>query len=48
MNKFFFVVLFIIIAYTFGFSVSLWKNKQKIGAVAVFILILTMIVLPFF
>jgi hypothetical protein len=34
--------------YTLGFGVTLWKGKQKISAIAVFFLTLTIIVLPFF
>ncbi|WP_180960280.1 hypothetical protein [Neobacillus cucumis] len=43
-----FIVLFVITAYTFGFGVTLWKDKQKFGAMAVFFLCLTIIILPFF
>ncbi|MBP1933910.1 hypothetical protein [Ammoniphilus resinae] len=48
MNTVAFLVLLIITIYTFGFAVSMWKEKRKLGAVAVFFLTLTMIVLPFF
>ncbi|MFZ7942895.1 hypothetical protein ACO1D1_04455 [Neobacillus sp. 19] len=44
----FIVVLLAITAYTMGFGISLWKEKQKFGAVAVFFLTLAMLVLPFF
>jgi len=43
-----YIILFCITAYTFGFGVTLWKGKQKLSAVAVFFLCLTIIVLPFF
>lgn len=42
------VALLGIIFYTLGFGINLWKEKQKIGAMAVFILTLTLIILPFF
>ncbi|MFB3166605.1 hypothetical protein P5G62_005735 [Neobacillus sp. 179-C4.2 HS] len=34
--------------YTFGFGVTLWKEKQKVSALAVFFLTLAILVLPFF
>ncbi|WP_342431698.1 hypothetical protein [Neobacillus sp. FSL H8-0543] len=43
-----FVSLFAIAVYTFGFAVTLWKEKQKGGALSVFFLTLTIVVLPFF
>ena len=48
MNLLTYIVLFVITAYTFGFGITLWKGKQKLSAMAVFFLCLTMIVLPFF
>ncbi|MDR7240202.1 hypothetical protein [Neobacillus drentensis] len=48
MGLFIYVSLFSIIAYTFGFAVSLWKGKQKMSAVAVLFLTLCIIILPFF
>ncbi|MEH7414975.1 hypothetical protein V7266_06775 [Neobacillus drentensis] len=48
MNLLTYIVLFIIIAYTVGFGVTLWKQKQKFSAAAVFSLCLILIVLPFF
>jgi len=48
MNKLAVLVLVSIIAYTFGFAVTMWKEKQKMGAAAVFFLTLAMIILPFF
>ncbi|WP_157081500.1 hypothetical protein [Neobacillus soli] len=42
------VVLLAITAYTIGFGITLWKEKQKFGAVAVFFLSLALLVLPFF
>ncbi|MBS4215532.1 hypothetical protein [Neobacillus rhizophilus] len=43
-----FAVLLVIILYSFGFGITLWKEKQKLGALAVFFLCLTIVVLPFF
>jgi len=48
MNTVTFLILLIITIYTFGFAVTMWKEKQKLGAVAVFFLTLAMIILPFF
>ncbi|MDR7078115.1 hypothetical protein J2Y03_003165 [Neobacillus niacini] len=42
------LALIAIAVYTFGFAVTLWREKQKMGAVAVFFLTLSIIVLPFF
>lgn len=44
----FYIVLFILFLYTLGFAVSLWKEKQKMGALGTLILCLLLIVLPFF
>ncbi|MGG1674858.1 hypothetical protein ACIFOT_03805 [Neobacillus sp. NRS-1170] len=48
MNTAISIGLLIIAMYTFGFGMTLWKEKQKMGAVAVFFLTLSLIVLPFF
>ncbi len=48
MDMFFKLVLAIIILYTFGFAVTLWKGKQRLSAIAVCFLTLAIIVLPFF
>lgn len=42
------IILLGVAIYTLGFAVSLWKEKQKFAAVAVFCLMLSMIILPFF
>ncbi|MBO0961378.1 hypothetical protein J1P26_16860 [Neobacillus sp. MM2021_6] len=42
------IVLIIIAIYTAGFAVTLWKEKQKFGAAAVFILTIAILILPFF
>jgi uncharacterized membrane protein len=48
MNTFAFLVLLIITLYTFGFAITLWKEKQKSGAIAVTFLSLLIMTLPFF
>ncbi|MEH7494703.1 hypothetical protein [Neobacillus niacini] len=48
MNLFIYVTLIAITIYTSGFGITLWKEKQKISALAVFFLTLVIIVLPFF
>ncbi|WP_154676048.1 hypothetical protein [Bacillus dakarensis] len=40
--------LLVIILYSFGFAVTLWREKNKIGSIAVNFLCLLMAVLPFF
>ncbi|WP_179292787.1 hypothetical protein [Bacillus sp. 7884-1] len=42
------LALFSIAVYTCGFGVTLWKEKQKMSAIAVFFLSVTIIILPFF
>jgi hypothetical protein len=48
MNPFIFILVFIMFAYTIGFSLQLWKEKNKLGAFGVLILALTVGVAPFF
>ncbi|WP_193747759.1 hypothetical protein [Neobacillus niacini] len=48
MQVFIILALISITVYTLGFGITLWKEKQKISALAVFFLTLTVIVLPFF
>ncbi|WP_164745620.1 hypothetical protein [Neobacillus mesonae] len=48
MKYFTIITLLVIAIYTFGFAISLWKEKQKMGAIAVIFLVLTIMVLPFF
>jgi hypothetical protein len=48
MQIFIIVSLFLITVYTFGFGVTLWKEKQKLSALSVFFLTVAIIVLPFF
>jgi len=46
---FFSKLLFIVIAlYTFGFSITLWKEKNKSGSLAVCALAASIAILPFF
>ncbi|MFO1443709.1 hypothetical protein KDN24_10905 [Bacillus sp. Bva_UNVM-123] len=42
------VSLIILFIYTFGFSISLWNNKNKTGSIAVFLLAIATIVCSFF
>ncbi|MCH1627374.1 hypothetical protein [Fredinandcohnia quinoae] len=48
MNIFIFIVVFAVFIYTVGFSISLWKDMNKIGSIMVFILALVVIIVPFF
>ena len=48
MNLLFILVLLGIFLYTFGFAMTIWKAKQKVGAIAVIALSLIIAVLPFF
>ncbi|WP_428909544.1 hypothetical protein [Niallia sp. Krafla_26] len=48
MQTVFFLVLIWIFIYTFGFAVTLWKGKQKLGALAVMGLCFTLLILPLF
>lgn len=34
--------------YSVGFSVTLWKDKNKLGSIVVFILALLIVITPFF
>lgn len=40
--------ILIIVVYTLGFSITLWKEKNKVGSIAVFSLTMSVIILPFF
>lgn len=48
MNIFVYVMMIIIFLYTTGFTVSLWKDNNKIGSIVVFMLALVVAVAPFF
>ncbi|MEH7379865.1 hypothetical protein V7138_05225 [Bacillus sp. JJ1533] len=48
MKLFIYLMMTIIVAYTVGFSVSLWKDKNKPGSIVVFGLALVVAVSPFF
>jgi hypothetical protein len=41
------LLVIMVFLYTMGFALSLWKNKNKIGAIAVFFLAVFAIVLPY-
>jgi hypothetical protein len=38
----------LVFLYTMGFAITLWKKKNKMGAVAVFLLASFSLVLPYF
>ncbi|MDR4889031.1 hypothetical protein RGU12_16085 [Fredinandcohnia sp. QZ13] len=48
MNLFIYLMMTILFAYTTGFSISLWKDKNKPGSIVVFGLALVVAVAPFF
>jgi len=48
LNYFIAAILFVITLYTLGFAITLWKDKQKFGALATICLCILIIVLPFF
>jgi hypothetical protein len=48
MNTFIILIIIIMFFYTAGFSVQLWKDKNKLGSVTVFIMALTIAIAPFF
>ncbi|MEH7223167.1 hypothetical protein V7112_05070 [Bacillus sp. JJ1566] len=48
MKLFIYLMMTIMFAYTAGFSVSLWKDKNKPGSLVVFGLALIVAIAPFF
>jgi hypothetical protein len=48
MNAFIFAMVAITFFYTMGFSIHLWKNKNKMGALSVGLLALGIVITPFF
>ncbi|MEC1637892.1 hypothetical protein P9E76_06985 [Schinkia azotoformans] len=48
MKIFVYVMMIIIFLYTAGFSVTLWKEKSKVGSIVVFTLALVVVIAPFF
>ncbi|WP_156290515.1 hypothetical protein [Oceanobacillus salinisoli] len=42
-----FVVIFVFF-YTAGFAVTLWREKNKLGSAAVFLLAVSIVITPFF
>ncbi|SEM60598.1 hypothetical protein SAMN05192533_10444 [Mesobacillus persicus] len=42
------ISVFVIFLYTMGFAFSLWKKKNKVGAIAVTFLAFSALVLPYF
>lgn len=48
MNGFIVIALVVVFVYTIGFARALWKEKNKIGSMAVLILACVSLVLPYF
>ncbi|WP_442598874.1 hypothetical protein [Neobacillus sp. D3-1R] len=48
MTAFTIVLIIFIFFYTAGYSLQLWKEKNKLGSISVFILALALVVTPFF
>ncbi|WP_164217451.1 hypothetical protein [Virgibacillus sp. YIM 98842] len=42
------LAVFVIFIYTAGFAVKLWKEKNKPGSIAIFLLAIGIVVTPFF
>ncbi|SOC10653.1 hypothetical protein SAMN05880501_10623 [Ureibacillus xyleni] len=47
MNTMVWVLILLVVAYTMGFSIQLWKHQNKIGSIATFLLALAVIITPF-
>ncbi|MFS0600426.1 hypothetical protein [Peribacillus frigoritolerans] len=47
MNIFVWIIMISIFLYTIGYSIELWKDKNKVGSFAVFTLALSIVVVPF-
>ncbi|MGM8216664.1 hypothetical protein ACLIA0_14050 [Bacillaceae bacterium W0354] len=48
MRVFIWMIIIIMFIYTIGFSITLWKEKSKQGAIAVFIIAVLIVIAPFF
>lgn len=48
MNIIIYAIMISIFFYTAGFSVTLWKEKNKMGSTVVMLLALVVVVTPFF
>ncbi|MFD2445365.1 hypothetical protein ACFSO7_15480 [Bacillus sp. CGMCC 1.16607] len=48
MNIFIFLIALLVFFYTLGYSITLWKEKNKMGSLAVLLLALSVIITPFF
>ncbi|WP_453994814.1 hypothetical protein [Bacillus nitroreducens] len=48
MSGFIYLLMLIMLIYTIGFSISLWKDKNKLGSVVIFGFALVIAVAPFF
>ncbi|MDY0406051.1 hypothetical protein P5G51_012210 [Virgibacillus sp. 179-BFC.A HS] len=42
------LIAFVMFFYTGGFAISMWKNKNKIGSIPIFMMAIAIAVLPFF
>lgn len=42
------LIMITMVIYTVGFAVTLWKGRNKPGAIAVFLLAIGIVVVPFF
>ncbi|MUK90265.1 hypothetical protein GMD78_17975 [Ornithinibacillus sp. L9] len=42
------LVILIVNAYTIGFSITLWKGDSKVGAIAMFVVAVAIVITPFF
>jgi len=42
------IFVFVVFVYTAGFAVVLWKNKNKLGSLAVLVLAISLLIAPFF
>ncbi|HWL24433.1 MAG TPA: hypothetical protein VNR38_11900 [Ureibacillus sp.] len=48
MNVFVWITMIGMFLYTVGFSIELWKQKNKLGSIAVSVLAVSIVIVPFF
>ncbi|WP_158674412.1 MULTISPECIES: hypothetical protein [Lysinibacillus] len=48
MNVIVWLLMLTIFFYTTGFSIQLWKEQNKVGAIAAFMLAISVVISPFF
>ncbi|WP_157052509.1 hypothetical protein [Ornithinibacillus contaminans] len=48
MNLLIWSVMITMFLYTAGFSITLWKEKNKLGSIAVFLMAISIVITPFF